>query len=125
MNKTATQFTNKFLFILVLTAAVIFGCRCSSLRQDPLAGFHVSSLGNLDSNKTITDDYKDYIQKLPSEQKGYIGTMFFYENGTGQHAVSIEIFEGGKNASWKHVLLYDKDNNRIKVIRYDHIEYKS
>jgi len=125
MNKTIKRFLKYCGFIVVLVATIVFGCRCTTTKSDPLAGFHVSSLGNLDANKTIADDYKDYIQKLPAKQKGYIGTTFFYENEAGQHAVSIQIFEGNKNASWQHVLIYDKDNKRIKMIRYDHVKYQS
>lgn len=82
-------------------------------------------MGNLDSNKAISDDYKDYLQKLPANQKGYIGPMFFYENEAGEHAVNIQIFEGNKNASWQHVLIYDKNNKRLKVVRYDYVKYES
>ena len=51
--------------------------------------------------------------------------LLYFENGTGEHAVNIQIFEGNKNASWQHVLIYDKDNKRIKTIKYDHIKYQS
>ena len=92
--------------------------------DNPLAGFHVSSLGNLDSNKTITDDYKDYIQKLSPKEKQYVGPIFYFENGTGQHAVRIETDIGGKDC-WYHILFYDKDNKRTKVIKYFYGRYVS
>lgn len=125
--KNFVKYYSSFAILLALCAMVIVGCRCStsSPTPNPLAGFHVSSLGNLDSNKTITNDYQDYLQKLPAEQSGYIGTKFFYENEMGQHALSIQIFEGNKNASWQHVLIYDSNNKRIKVVRYDYTKYES
>jgi hypothetical protein len=116
------QFTVCFLLAMFLCG---FGCSSSKPASNPLVGFHEIDRKELNSNKALSDDYKDYIQKLPSNQKGYIGTIFIYENESGQHAVSIEIFEGNKNASWKHVLFYDKDNKRTKAMRYDHIKYQS
>ena len=93
-----------------------FGCNTSKPTPDPLAGFHFSSLNNLDSNKAISDDYKDYIQKLPPEEKGNaIPIVQYFEDGTGQHAVQITI---GLGTDWEHVLIYDKDNKRIKTIKY-------
>ena len=116
----------QFIFCSLLAMFLCgFGCSSSKPDPDPLAGFHVADPQNLTSYKTLSDDYRDYVQKLPPEQKGYIGTVFFYENEPGQHAVSIEIFEGNKNASWKHILFYDKDNKRTKALRCDHIKYQS
>ena len=60
-----------------------------------------------------------YIKKLHPEHH-YIGDISFFEDGTGQHAVSIEVFKLGANASWRHVLFYDKENRRTKVIKYDY-----
>jgi hypothetical protein len=116
------QFTVCFLLAMFLCG---FGCSSSKPTPDPLAGFHWSSLVNLDNNKAITDDYKDYIQKLPPKEKGYIGDVSFFEDGTGQHAVSIEVFEGNQNASWRHILIYDKENKRIKAIRSGYRRYQS
>jgi len=90
---------------------------------DPLAGFHVSSLGNLDANKTISDDYHDYIQKLSPEDRKYVGPTEFYEDGTGQHAVEIE--EALNGTWWFHVLIYDKSDKRIKTIKYSPGHYAS
>jgi hypothetical protein len=60
------QFIVCFLLAMFLCG---FGCSSSKPTPDPLAGFHVSSLGNLDKNKAITDDCNDYIQTLSPEEK--------------------------------------------------------
>jgi hypothetical protein len=119
---------NKFapVFLMMVTMFLFgFGCNTSKPTPNPLAGFHEIDRKELNSNKVLSIDYKDYIQKLPPKQNGYIGTVFIYENETGQHAVCIEIFEGNKNASWQHVLFYDKEDKRIKAIRYGHVKYQS
>jgi hypothetical protein len=114
----------RFTFCILL-AAVICGTGCATQKPvpDPLVGFHVSSLGNLDSNKAITDDYKAYIQTLSPEERKYLGTIFYFEDGTGQHAVRIEI--GLSGTWWEHVLIYDKDDKRIKTIKYSSGGYRS
>jgi hypothetical protein len=119
---------NLALIFLMLTAMFVlgFGCNKSNLSKptpDPLAGFHFSSLNNLDSDKTITGDYKDYIQTLSPEEKKYAGPIEFFEDGTGQHAVMIMI--GINGTVWRHYLIYDKDNKRIKTIKYASGDYHS
>jgi hypothetical protein len=109
----------RFALPILLSAMFIWvtGCVAPKPTPDPLAGFYVSSLGNLDNNKAIMDDYKDYIQKnLSAEERKYAGPIFYFEDGSGQHAVRIEI--GLNGTSWEHVLIYDKDNKRIKTIKY-------
>lgn len=71
------------------------------------------------------DDYQNYIQKLPPNESSFITKFYikFFEDGTGQHAVEISI---PLNGTWrKHVLIYDKDDKRIKVIKYAGGEYRS
>ena len=109
---------------LGLCLMAIFGCSNLRPEPDPLTGFTISSLGKLDSNKAIVNDYKDYLKKLPPKQQGPC-QILFYENEAGQHAVHMEIFEGNQNASWQHVLIYDKNNNRIKAVRYGYVKYES
>ena len=111
--------------LLALLMATIWMLGCTTSRPDPLAGFHVSDLINLDSNKAITDDCKGYIQKLSPEERKYLGPspIGFFEDGTGQHAVRIEIPING--TWWQHVLIYDKDNKRIKTIKYASGNYRS
>ena len=66
----------------------------------------------------IADDYGDYFQTLPHREKYCVTEkkMWFLEDGTGRHAVKIEI--PLNETYYEHVLIYDKDNKRIKVIKY-------
>jgi len=79
-----------------------------------LAGFHRADEADMDKNKAITDDYKDYIQKFSQDEKAYLGPILYYENGQGQHIVTFEVDKHGKDV-WDHYLFYDKNNKRIKV----------
>ena len=123
--KKLVKHSNKLTFALALCAMAISGCSCSAPKPtpDPLAGFHWSSLVNLDDNKTITDDYKNYILTLSPEEQRRAGPILYFEDGTGQHAVDIEI--GINGTSWKHILIYDKDDKRIKTVKYSPGGYAS
>ncbi len=92
-----------------------FGCSSSKPTPDPLAGWQ-KDYKSRPGDQIIEKDYKAYIQTLSPEEKKYMGGTNFFEDGTGQHAVRIEVNLNG--ATWYHVLLYDKDNKRIKVIKY-------
>jgi hypothetical protein len=117
-----TQFKNPIgtfilMFFLWTTVFLLgFGCSTPKPTPDPLAGFHPAALYTPDTNKTITDDYKNYIQKLSPEERKFIAGIEFFEDGTGQHAVKITI--GLNHINWRHVLIYDKDNKRINTIKY-------
>jgi hypothetical protein len=103
-------------FLFLLTVFVLMAGCATSTHTDPLAGWHFSSLNNLHSNQAITDDYQAYIQTLHLKKRGFVGAVDFFEDGTGQHAVKIEI---GLNGTWsEHVIIYDKDNKRTKVTKY-------
>jgi hypothetical protein len=92
--------------------------------SDPLTGFHRADEADMDKNKAITDDYKDYIQKLSPKETQCLGPVFYFEDGTGQHAVRIESDKDGKDC-WYHILFYDKDNRRVKVVKYFYGRYQS
>jgi hypothetical protein len=119
------------LKIYVLLAALICGAGCVAPKApqtpDPLlnppGGWHIFSRDKV--SKAITDDYQDYIQKLPPEQKYYVqgGDTSFFEDNIGQHAVKISI---PLNGTWSvHFLIYGKNNVRIKVIKYNDGTYRS
>lgn len=104
-------------YILLATVICGFGCYKSKPTPNPLADFHFSSLNNLDSNKAITNDYRDYIQKLPPEEKRLATCDGYCEDGMGQHGVLITVGLEGKN--WRHVLIYDKNDKRISVTKWE------
>jgi hypothetical protein len=110
--------------MLAVASVLVFGFSCgiSKPPPDPLAGWHFCRLDSLDSNKAITDDYKRYIQSLsPEEQK--LPLIHYFQDDRGQHAVEIVI--GLRGADWHHILFYDKDNSRYKLIKYIRGNYKS
>lgn len=124
MNIQFKNSINNFaLTFLMFFAMFLFGFGCNTPKTDPLEGFHVSDIVNLDSNKVITDDYQSYLRTLPPEEQKFARVSGFFEDGTGQHAVKIEIALNG--TWWNHILIYSKDNKRIKVIKYSPGKYRS
>jgi hypothetical protein len=140
-----------FLFIFPILLAATFcitGCDTSKTlwakfwfsggtapkpAPDPLADWKFKSFPGwgVDPNghnnnvldKAITDDYQDFIAKNNLDLFGAI--TGFFEDGTGQHAFEFTAFPPGQNATWNYVLIYDKENKRIKVIKYNYTKYQS
>jgi hypothetical protein len=113
----------RFTFCVLLAASVLaIGC-ASKTASDPLTGFYPDALYSPDSHQAITDDYKNYLQTLSPEERKYAGLILFYKDGTGQHAVQIRI--GLNGTSWEHILIYDKDDKRIKATKYVSGRYAS
>ena len=117
------KFTSRLaLTFLVLLAASICGTGCATQpHPDPLAGWKSCDSNQLDV--AIKDDCQNYIHGLPPKKWQFVNSTDFFENGVGQHAASIII--GINGTWWKHILIYDKDNKRIKVIKYSTGYYRS
>jgi hypothetical protein len=106
----------------ILLAAFIWAAGCATQpHPDPLAGWQGDF--NEQPNQVIVNDYQNYIQKLPPEERKYAGVSDWLKDGTGQHAIRITI--GLNGTVWEHVLIYDKDNKRIKTIKYSSGHYRS
>jgi len=73
--------------------------------------------------KSVTDDYQEYITKNKLVMPN--GFDVYYENQTGKYAVTFEAFLPNQNASQRYALIYDKNNRRIKVVKYDYHRYQS
>jgi hypothetical protein len=113
---------SRFISCMLLVALVSVA-GCTTVGRNPLESWRFSSITNLDSNKAITDDYQSYIQKLSPEERKFVGGIKFFEDGMGQHAVEIRIDLHG--TWWKHVLIYDGNDNRIKATKYKYGNYRS
>lgn len=125
MNQFKRHIKSFNAFCCILFAAFFWAAGCATPNPDPLAGWKVLFSQDYEKlDKSISHDYLDYIQKLPiQDRKSATGPFWFYENGEGQHAVRIEIPLNG--TWWEHVLIYDKDNKRIKTIKYSNGHYRS
>jgi len=100
---------------LIVSLTFTFGCYPSKPIPDPLTGFHEAYLFNPEANKEVLDDSQAYIQKLSPEERDGAGREYFIDD-SGQHAVKITYTLNDRN--WVHVLIYDKNNHRIKAVKY-------
>ena len=113
MKTTIKQSLNHCGILLLLAAAIFSGCSCSTSKPppDPLAGFHAASKN---PDQAIAIDYQNYIQKLSLKKSEFVGSVNFLEDGTGLQAIDSAVGISGR--WWRHVLIYDKENKRIKVV---------
>jgi hypothetical protein len=82
-----------------------------------LDGFHICfSQDPAKLDKAIQSDYQDYMQKLPPKERKVATYDNDFEDGKGQHAILITVGLNGTN--WRHILIYDKNNKRIRAIKY-------
>jgi hypothetical protein len=113
----------RFTFCVLLAASILtVGC-VSKVAPNPLAGWQI--VHNHDPDPTIVKDWQDYIQKLPPNDRIYVGPVFYFEDGTGQHAVDVDVSIKGQNAIWHYAFFYDKGNQRVKVLKYGYARYQS
>ena len=111
----------RFIICLLLVVFVSgFGCTSSKPSPDPLAGWQADFK---QPDQSIEKDYQDYIQTLSSNEKPYVQVIQYLKDGNGQHAVVIEV--DLKPNAWNHVLIYDKDNKRAKVMKYIDHQFRS
>jgi hypothetical protein len=126
MNKAIHKTANHLLLILALTSMVVFGCKCSTTKPDPLAGWtYLLHTSHSHFDKAVVDDYWEYIRSLPPEESKWVDedSINEYEDSSGNHAVKIEIPVNG--IWWEHVIIYDRSNKRIQVIKYKRGSYQS
>jgi len=112
-------------FIIFLAAFVLAaGCVKPKPAPNPLAGWQLDFSPPRPSDKIIEKDYQDYIKSLPPQGPKVTALGHSYQDGSGQHAIMIDVFEGG-TASWTYIFIYDKDNRRINAIKYRYNRYQS
>jgi hypothetical protein len=110
-------------FALILLSAAIFGIAgCAT--PNPLVGWQ-KDYDTRPDDPIIEKDCNDFIRTFQPVGQRPAQVTGIFKDGTGQHAANIEIFEYHQNASWQYVLIYDKDDKRIKVIKYGYTKYQS
>jgi hypothetical protein len=119
---------SRFASFILLVATLVLSAGCEPKSEpDPVAGwkkfgsfagFPATDTGyRLDA--TIMADYQAYISSLSPDEKAETKSgalLYFCEDGNGQHAIQVVMAINGNY--WTHVLIYDKSNKRVKLIKY-------
>ena len=108
------------LKFLVLLTAFVYVIGCTTSHVDPVAGWQRDFS---EEPNQIVNDYQNYIRQLSPQERQDAGVSDWLKDGTGQHAIVIAIPLNGR--WWRHVLIYDKANERTKVIVYKTGAYRS
>jgi hypothetical protein len=115
---------NLIRILFSLPAAFIIGCAAPKPASNPLVGWTYCFSGNpIRSNETVKADYQGYIEQLSRAEKNNIGSIDLFGDETGQHAARIVVNLNGTR--WAHILFYDQQNKRTKVIKYATGMYRS
>jgi len=105
----------QFIFCFLLAMFLCgFGCSSSKPTPDPLAGWQLEFKEQ--PNQATVNDYQNYIQQLPPQERQLATVDEWLKDETGRHAILITV--GLNFTNWRHVLIYDKDNKRTKTIKY-------
>ncbi len=94
---------------------------CASPQQDPLASWQIDLKEQ--PHQAVVDDYKKYIAELSPQEKQSANVIDWRKDGTGMHAVVILI--PLDRSWWKHIITYDINDRRVKVIKIFAGKYRS
>ena len=115
------QTSRAVCWLLSATLVCVLGCIAPKPPPNPLAGW--KTVWKEQPDQTIEKDFEQYVHSLTSEERIASSRSSFLEDGAGQHAVVLEVALKGR--WWHHVLIYDKDNKRVKTIKYSPGRYRS
>jgi len=112
---------------------------------EPLVGWYIDGdtgfqmgyqacIEKIPYDKAISDDVRNFVEKLPivkdpfgfadRSENYWITHISFFMDGTGQHAVKIDDIPI-KGTYQNYVLIYNKSDVRIKVIKFSNGHYQS
>jgi len=136
---SANQLLSRVLPVILLSLLVFgFGCIIIRPGENPLLGWKMvgsTIWAAWDSPEeqnpghfpiSIIDDYKDFLKHIPRTLKKTPPPIFqvcYFDDENQQHAIEITIPENG--IWWKYVLIYNKDNKRIRTVKYASGRYMS
>jgi hypothetical protein len=120
-----THLLSVTLLILCLLGAT--ACTPRTPHSDPMASWKaLGTFSNMGVPETIKQDANAYFQTLPaieSNESQHGDAITYWEDGTGQHAVVLATPHNGEH--WHHAIIYNRDNKRLKVIKYSTGSYMS
>jgi hypothetical protein len=104
------------VYICALTAITYLLSSCEFFKNhtNPVAGWQEDFKG--EPSQVVQKDAQDYISKLPGMEKNWVGPQSWLTDGKAQHALVITVAVNGTD--WGHVLIYDKNDRRVKVVKY-------
>ena len=100
MRNTNQKFRQFFCVRFGVVCSAFFRCSCSAPKPtpDPLAGWQID-FKQIDP--AVENDSQDYMENFRLKKKKYAGWGYYYKDGTGQHAVRIEV--DLKPNAWSHI----------------------
>ena len=125
MKAPVKHFISRFgLTCLALFFTLLWTGGCATWRSDPLAGWKVDFQHEPD--RAVLSDYQQYMQQLLLNKNLYANPdiALYLSDGTGRHAINVEVFVKGKNASWHYAIIYDNNNRRVSVTKFGYSRYQ-
>jgi len=116
----------KILYSVAVVVACVWIVGCTA--SDPVKDWKfccISDPGTLDGsippdchiNQAIVDDYRAYARGVwPKDRDFFIASVMVYEDGTGRHAVRLEL-EPALREFQEYFLMYGTNNVRVEVIK--------
>jgi hypothetical protein len=112
-----------FHFLFLLALIWLSGCAA----PNPVKGWRAhyanvdppnrTNYRNYQIDRSIIDDYKNFVATLKKRYAMvWVAEIYYYEDGTGQHAVKLAIKTGPRRYN-EFYLMYDRANARTKVIK--------
>ncbi len=95
----------------ILASQLLIGCAVFASHTNPVADWSVD-YGH-EPSKAIDNDFQSYLRTLSLDQRKSMGGLQYLTDGNGQHAIKFETGQHG--TSWGHVLIYDREDKRVRV----------
>jgi hypothetical protein len=117
------RFICTVLALLLVTGCIVVINRCIPLSVSE-GWSEIWGQDRRDLDQQLRDDYNKYISELPKSDQNQLtesSIRFFKNRRNGERAVFFETDRRavvGANITYSHLLIYDKNGERIKAMKY-------
>ena len=124
----STKISTLRICFVALAAIIVCTCYgCATYHVSPLKNWRgITTFDHAPVPDAIRQDALAYFQTMPPGERpptDDLGMVTYLEDGTGQHAVVVDAPRDGER--WQYALIYDRNNWRVKVLRYSVGSYQS